>query len=98
MYPTRIKVVYPKDSKSVMMALVKEHIKCNLVKVHFFLWSTIYLCADCKDGQIGGRYFRQKDGIPQGSILSSFLCNLFYAHMEKAVLRFARDQASVSTV
>ncbi|KAL8280819.1 hypothetical protein RQP46_006823 [Phenoliferia psychrophenolica] len=69
-------VLYPTDAKSVMLALVREHVKCNLVK-------------------IGGRYFRQRDGIPQGSILSSFLCNLFYAHMEKAVLRFTRDQSSL---
>ncbi|KAK4702528.1 telomerase reverse transcriptase, partial [Phenoliferia sp. Uapishka_3] len=69
-------VIYTKDSKSVMMSLLREHVKRNLIK-------------------IGGRYFRQRDGIPQGSVLSSFLCSIFYGHMEKTFLRFTRDQSSL---
>ncbi len=29
-----------------------------------------------------GRYYLQQVGIPQGSVLSSLLCSLFYGHME----------------
>ncbi|KAL9066059.1 MAG: hypothetical protein Q9157_007267 [Trypethelium eluteriae] len=41
--------------------------------------------------KVGKKYYRQKHGIPQGSILSSLLCNLFYAQLEKENLSFARD-------
>jgi telomerase reverse transcriptase len=39
--------------------------------------------------KIGKRFYRQKTGIPQGSILSSILCNYFYAELERDVLSFA---------
>lgn len=39
--------------------------------------------------KIGKRFYRQKKGIPQGSILSSILCNYFYAELERDVLGFA---------
>jgi telomerase reverse transcriptase len=39
--------------------------------------------------QIGKKFYRQKQGIPQGSILSSILCNFFYAELERDVLSFA---------
>ncbi|KAL8950083.1 MAG: hypothetical protein Q9222_003867 [Ikaeria aurantiellina] len=32
--------------------------------------------------KIGKKFFRQKRGIPQGSVLSSLLCNCFYARLE----------------
>lgn len=38
--------------------------------------------------KIGKRYYRQKKGIPQGSVISSFLCNYFYADLEKNHLGF----------
>ncbi|KAI1868579.1 uncharacterized protein JN550_006154 [Neoarthrinium moseri] len=38
--------------------------------------------------KIGKKFYRQKDGIPQGSVLSSTLCNYFYADLEIQVLRF----------
>ncbi|EPE03966.1 telomerase reverse transcriptase [Ophiostoma piceae UAMH 11346] len=38
--------------------------------------------------KIGKKYFRQKQGIPQGSVLSSTLCSYFYADLEKAELSF----------
>lgn len=38
--------------------------------------------------RIGKKYFRQRNGIPQGSVLSSLLCNFFYAKMEREVLGF----------
>lgn len=38
--------------------------------------------------KVGKKYYRQKQGIPQGSILSSTLCNYFYADLEIHVLPF----------
>ena len=42
--------------------------------------------------KVGKKYYRQKNGIPQGSILSSLLCNLFYAQLEKENLSFAEEK------
>ncbi|KAI4225667.1 MAG: hypothetical protein L6R36_003747 [Xanthoria steineri] len=41
--------------------------------------------------KIGKKFFRQKEGIPQGSVLSSLLCNCFYAKLEAEHLPFARQ-------
>ena len=38
--------------------------------------------------KVGKKFFRQKRGIPQGSVLSSFLCNFFYADFEAKYLGF----------
>ncbi|KAH9860521.1 hypothetical protein J1614_011852 [Plenodomus biglobosus] len=41
--------------------------------------------------KIGKKYYRQKNGIPQGSVLSSILCNFFYAELERDVLGFTME-------
>lgn len=41
--------------------------------------------------KIGKKYFRQKNGIPQGSVLSSLLCNFFYGELERKVLSFLKS-------
>ncbi|KAH0423512.1 telomerase reverse transcriptase [Colletotrichum camelliae] len=38
--------------------------------------------------KVGKKYYRQKKGIPQGSVLSSALCNYFYADLEAGRLSF----------
>lgn len=38
--------------------------------------------------KVGKKYYRQRKGIPQGSVLSSFLCNYFYAGLEHQHLGF----------
>lgn len=38
--------------------------------------------------RIGKRYYRQREGIPQGSVLSSALCSYFYADLERTQLQF----------
>ena len=38
--------------------------------------------------KVGKKYYRQKQGIPQGSVLSSALCSYFYADLEKTELSF----------
>lgn len=45
--------------------------------------------------KIGKKYYRQKQGIPQGSILSSTLCNYFYADLEIHVLPFLNSDDSL---
>ena len=38
--------------------------------------------------KVGKKYYRQRVGIPQGSVLSSFLCSYFYADLERQHLSF----------
>jgi telomerase reverse transcriptase len=45
--------------------------------------------------KIGHRFYRQKAGIPQGSIVSSLLCSYFYAELEREVLGFVNDGKSI---
>ncbi|KAF2794045.1 hypothetical protein K505DRAFT_361455 [Melanomma pulvis-pyrius CBS 109.77] len=45
--------------------------------------------------KIGKRFYRQKTGIPQGSVLSSILCNFFYAELEREALGFALGAESL---
>jgi telomerase reverse transcriptase len=45
--------------------------------------------------KIGKKFFRQKEGIPQGSVLSSLLCNFFYAEFERECLGFLATESSL---
>ena len=45
--------------------------------------------------KMGKKFFRQKEGIPQGSILSSLLCNYFYAQLEEEKLSFLDESESI---
>ena len=45
--------------------------------------------------KIGKKFFRQKAGIPQGSVLSSLLCNYFYAELERECLGFLEEGQSI---
>jgi telomerase reverse transcriptase len=45
--------------------------------------------------KIGKKFYRQKKGIPQGSVLSSILCNYFYADLEAHQLGFLKAQESL---
>jgi telomerase reverse transcriptase len=45
--------------------------------------------------KIGKKFYRQKEGIPQGSVLSSLLCNYFYADLEARHLSFLQDENSL---
>ncbi|KAF4829078.1 Telomerase reverse transcriptase [Colletotrichum tropicale] len=42
--------------------------------------------------KVGKKYYRQKKGIPQGSVLSSALCNYYYADLEAERLTFLRGK------
>ena len=43
--------------------------------------------------KIGKKYYRQKQGIPQGSVLSTLLCNFFYAGFEAECLGFLDEDS-----
>lgn len=45
--------------------------------------------------RIGEDYYRQVVGIPQGSVLSSLLCSIFYADLERTRLNFTQDPMSL---
>ena len=45
--------------------------------------------------KIGKKLYRQKEGIPQGSVVSSLLCNFFYADFEKSCLDFLQDDGDL---
>lgn len=45
--------------------------------------------------KIGKKYYRQKKGIPQGSVVSSLLCNYFYADLEAQHLDFLDPKSSL---
>ncbi|KAK7738484.1 Telomerase reverse transcriptase [Cytospora paraplurivora] len=45
--------------------------------------------------KIGKKYYRQKNGIPQGSVISSLLCNYFYADLESKKLQFLQAEDCV---
>ncbi|MCJ1247012.1 hypothetical protein MMC30_004223 [Trapelia coarctata] len=45
--------------------------------------------------KIGKKFFRQKQGIPQGSVLSSLLCSFFYADFENEHLGFLNNPRSL---
>lgn len=45
--------------------------------------------------KIGKKFYRQKRGIPQGSVLSSILCNYFYADLEARHLGFLRSPGNL---
>ena len=60
--------------------------------------ATIILLKDHVENNLikqGKRFYRQKKGIPQGSVLSTMLCNLFYADMERSVLSFLQHGDSL---
>lgn len=47
----------------------------------------------CNMVKIGKKYFRQREGIPQGSVVSSLLCNYFYADLELKHLSFLTEES-----
>ncbi|KAG8701954.1 hypothetical protein FRC08_003804 [Ceratobasidium sp. 394] len=47
------------------------------------------------DNIIGSDLYRQVVGIPQGSILSTLLCAIFYGNLEETELKFTQDPGNV---
>jgi len=57
--------------KEDVFDLILEHLKNHIVVTN---------------GNFGPRFFLQKQGIPQGSILSTYLCNLYYGAVEDELM------------
>lgn len=70
---------------SVVHTSRKRHMLLNLLEEH----------VERNIVKIGKKFFRQKAGIPQGSVLSSLLCNYFYAELEKECLGFLNPDESI---
>ena len=70
---------------SIVQTLQKKEKTLNLLRDH----------VENNILKISKKFFRQKAGIPQGSVLSSLLCNYFYAELEKACLGFLEGQESI---
>ncbi|KAI9871385.1 MAG: hypothetical protein M1830_002966, partial [Pleopsidium flavum] len=45
--------------------------------------------------KIGKKFYRQKEGIPQGSVLSTLLCSFFYGELERECLGFLMEGESL---
>lgn len=45
--------------------------------------------------KLGNHYYRQKQGIPQGSIVSSLLCSYFYSEMEREIMGFVNTDQTI---
>ena len=45
--------------------------------------------------KVGKKFYRQKSGIPQGSVLSNLLCNLVYGRLELEYFDFLRSEESI---
>jgi telomerase reverse transcriptase len=57
--------------KDELLKQLREHLTSNLVLAK---------------GRHGDKYLLQSHGIPQGSVVSTLLCNLYYGNVEKALL------------
>ena len=64
-----------------LLRLLQEHLKQNLL---------------VSAGRYGNRYFVQNNGIAQGSVLSTLLCNLYYGNIERQILAEG-EQPSIHT-
>jgi hypothetical protein len=58
-------------SKQQIMEQLQEHLRSHVVVTK---------------GRYGNRYMLQSIGIPQGSVLSSLLCNIYYGDIERRLL------------
>lgn len=64
-----------------VMRLLQEHLLNHIVVIR---------------GRYGDRFLLQKTGIPQGSILSTLLCNYYYGDVEKAMLKDVLEKHNVT--
>lgn len=69
------------------LAQKSQHRKAILDLLHEHVESNIV--------KLGDRMYRQKEGIPQGSVVSSLLCSYFYAELERNALGFIKNDNSL---
>ena len=72
------------------LAVLKKCKVLELLKEHIF--NHVVVTSGCFGNP---RFLIQSSGIPQGSILSSFLCNYYYGHLEQKLLK---DMSTLSKV
>ncbi|XVF00145.1 hypothetical protein REPUB_Repub03eG0259900 [Reevesia pubescens] len=59
---------------------------CSSLILKEELFSNLYEHIKRNVLQLDNKFYLQKMGIPQGSVLSSLLCSLYYGHMDKHVI------------
>ena len=69
--------------KEDVMELLREHLRSHIVVMQ---------------GRYGNRFLLQSTGIPQGSVLSTLLCNYYYGNVEKALLEDTTGVRTASEV
>ncbi|KAI4252946.1 MAG: hypothetical protein LQ352_003992 [Teloschistes flavicans] len=70
----------------------------NVVRTTHKRQQLLHLLREHVEGNVvklGKKFYRQKKGIPQGSVLSSLLCNCFYAKLEATKLSFVEKDGSL---
>ena len=72
-------VQYSKLSVAELLGHVRDHLFMHYVKMPFTS------CGDRGGGKHSSVFGEQVKGIPQGSVLSSLLCNLYYGNAERVV-------------
>ncbi|KAH9141180.1 hypothetical protein AeRB84_014641 [Aphanomyces euteiches] len=94
MYKTRYHVLSPSDYKR-FEDIVVENSSMNTIYIDGVLYKYMKRCDVLETLKshllrnyvsINREFFLQKKGIPQGSLLSSLLCNMYYANFEQNVL------------
>ena len=64
----------------------------NLLRDHIFGQVVV------ANGNFGPRYLHQKNGIPQGSILSSLFCNTYFGRLEKVLFDNVFDETTSKVI
>lgn len=88
--------MYGFDYLEETLELLEEHITDNIVRVSKTKTS-LNMDSHFRP-QIGSELYRQVVGIPQGSVLSTLLCAIFYGNLEETELKFTKDPGNVSTI
>ncbi|ETI28779.1 hypothetical protein G647_01230 [Cladophialophora carrionii CBS 160.54] len=95
--PAHEQAVFSETSVAGLAAKKRQVIFCGLGQQR--VWSRQSVLKLLQDHisdsmvKMGKRYAKQIDGIPQGSVLSSLLCNYFYGAFERNELGFLHPQS-----
>lgn len=78
-------VVYPKISNKEALRLIKIHLFSHIVRIPAISSARFASKSTSSSSTKDSAYFTQIKGIPQGSVLSPLLCNIYYGNAEKIV-------------